>query len=251
MTDRKCPTDMSQGHLASIIAADIRLHHLYRPHLPNMANIWASQRLIYRPVVPTDDPFLAKVNSDPTDYTQSSNMVPHPTGPRDGTSYREFLTGKGQLLGCIICLGPGSAEKGTGDGSGDGQDESNPSSREREQKEPIPIGAVSLSGVVNPAVMHHRHSVLGIAIGKEHQSNGYGTDAIKWCFRWGFRFAGLHRIGVTAFEWNTGAIKLYRRMGLIEEGRQREYFFFDGRFWDAVCFSILEHEWRDKFEKAE
>ena len=54
---------------------------------------------------------------------------------------------------------------------------------------------------------------------------------------------GLHRIqlGVTSF--NSAGIRAYQKAGFTEEGRQRESVLHDGRWYDSVLMSILDHEW--------
>jgi RimJ/RimL family protein N-acetyltransferase len=60
-----------------------------------------------------------------------------------------------------------------------------------------------------------------------------------------FRRAGFHRLRIRAFEWNTGAIRLYEKLGFVHEGRERESYWHEGRWWDGVGMSMLEGEWRE------
>lgn len=97
--------------------------------------------------------------------------------------------------------------------------------------------------------MHHRRTEIGINITKPYRGSGYGTEAINWALDWGFRHAGLHRIGIGAFEYNEGACKLYEKMGFKPEGRRRDFFWHDGKWWDLMLFSMLEDEWRERIGK--
>ncbi|KAF2090055.1 acyl-CoA N-acyltransferase [Saccharata proteae CBS 121410] len=84
---------------------------------------------------------------------------------------------------------------------------------------------------------------IGIQIEKQHQSLGYGTEAIHWVTHWGFMMAGMHRIAIGTASYNIGAAKLYERIGFVPEGRRREAIWFNGKFHDMLDFSILRHEW--------
>jgi RimJ/RimL family protein N-acetyltransferase len=88
-----------------------------------------------------------------------------------------------------------------------------------------------------------RCAAVGIALGREHIGRGYGTDAMRVIVGYGFRELGLHRmqLGVAAF--NLAGIRAYQKAGFTEEGRHRESVLHDGRWYDSVLMSILDHEW--------
>lgn len=92
--------------------------------------------------------------------------------------------------------------------------------------------------------MHHRNAGLSIELLNTYQGKGYGSEAIFWALNWAFQIAGLHRISINCFSWNSGAERLYERLGFVREGRKREVFWFDGGWGDLVEFAILEGEWR-------
>lgn len=62
----------------------------------------------------------------------------------------------------------------------------------------------------------------------------------------GFQFAGFHRIAIATGSWNTGAARLYERLGFVSEGREREAFWKDGKWWDSLNWSMLLDEWKEK-----
>jgi RimJ/RimL family protein N-acetyltransferase len=84
-----------------------------------------------------------------------------------------------------------------------------------------------------------------ITIGeKECWGQGYGTDATRLMLAHAFETLGLHRVSLTVFGFNDRAIRSYRKVGFVVEGRAREAIWRDGRYWDEVAMSILEPEWR-------
>lgn len=93
--------------------------------------------------------------------------------------------------------------------------------------------------------MHHRNASIAIGILRSYQGKGYGGEAIRWVLEWAFRYAGLHKVKIGAFEYNPGAIRLYKRLGFVQEGINREAAFHNGRFWDIISMGMLEREWRE------
>ena len=87
-----------------------------------------------------------------------------------------------------------------------------------------------------------------VATAPEHQGKGYGSEAVQWALGWGFDMAGLHRIGIEAFSYNEGAMRLYEKLGFVMEGRRREEIWFDGGWHDFVTYGMLEGEWRERMK---
>jgi len=107
---------------------------------------------------------------------------------------------------------------------------------------------VNLHGVTKDN-QHHRTLDIGILIAAEHRGQGYGSEAVRWILNWGFQSAGLHRVGLQSASFNTGAIRLWERLGFQEDGKDREAVWSNGRWYDDVRFSILEGEWRAMVER--
>lgn len=88
-------------------------------------------------------------------------------------------------------------------------------------------------------------ALFHITIGeKDAWGQGYGTEATELMVRHAFEVLRLHRIGLAVFSFNERAIRSYRKVGFVVEGRSREAILRDGRFWDEVQMSILESDWR-------
>jgi len=101
------------------------------------------------------------------------------------------------------------------------------------------VGNVALWG----ARPKDRCATLGIALGREHVARGYGTDAMRVIVDYGFREMGLHRIQLAVAPFNPAGIRAYEKAGFVEEGRHRESVWHDGRWYDEVLMSVLDHEW--------
>ena len=106
------------------------------------------------------------------------------------------------------------------------------------------IGNVGLKDV-NPV---HRRAELGVVIGsKEDWGRGYGADAIVTCLRFAFHTLGLHSVRLKAHSDHVRGLALYKSLGFIETGREREAVFQNGRFADYVVLDILDREFRDRY----
>jgi len=103
---------------------------------------------------------------------------------------------------------------------------------------PVLVGNVGLWG----ARPKDRCATLGIALGREHIGRGYGTDATRVIVAYGFREMGLHRIQLVVAPYNPAGIRAYQKAGFVEEGRYRQAVLHDGRWYDEVLMSILDHE---------
>lgn len=97
----------------------------------------------------------------------------------------------------------------------------------------------------------HRHGEIGIAIGdKTSWGKGYGGDAILACLRFAFLTLGLHSVSIRTHEEHTRALELYRRLGFVETGREREYIYRDGSFGDHVVFDMLDREFHARYSDS-
>jgi len=88
-----------------------------------------------------------------------------------------------------------------------------------------------------------RRAELGIAIGdKDYWGRGYGRDAVRTILDYAFRLRNLRRVWLEVHAANERAIRAYRACGFVEEGRQREHVWLDGRYVDNVLMGVLREE---------
>lgn len=88
-------------------------------------------------------------------------------------------------------------------------------------------------------------ALFHITIGeRDCWGRGYGTEATALMLDHAFGTLGLHRVGLSVFAFNDRAIRSYRKVGFVVEGRSREAIWRDGRFSDEVHMSVLADEWQ-------
>jgi RimJ/RimL family protein N-acetyltransferase len=88
-------------------------------------------------------------------------------------------------------------------------------------------------------------ALFHITIGeKDAWGHGHGTEATRLMIDHAFGGLGLHRVGLTVFSFNERAIRSYRSVGFVVEGRAREAIWREGRWWDEISMSILDGDWQ-------
>jgi RimJ/RimL family protein N-acetyltransferase len=104
--------------------------------------------------------------------------------------------------------------------------------------------------VIGGIGLHHssrRHAVTSFGIGiydPDYIGNGYGRDAIEALLPWVFHIQNYRRIWLETSSTNQRAIRCYRAVGFVEEGRLREHEFLDGKYIDSVLMGLLRTEWQ-------
>lgn len=92
----------------------------------------------------------------------------------------------------------------------------------------------------------HNSAQFAYALAEKYWGKGYMTEALKAVLAFGFDVLKLHRIGADHFAENTGSGKVMQNAGLVKEGITRDKYYKFGTYHDAVCYGILENEWRAK-----
>lgn len=109
--------------------------------------------------------------------------------------------------------------------------------------------------VVGDIGLHHRDqrarvSAFGISIlDPSYIGQGYGREATRLFLDWAFRIQNYQRIWLDTAADNERAIRAYKAVGFVEEGRQRGQFYVDGRYVDAVLMGMLRAEWEAQRER--
>lgn len=74
--------------------------------------------------------------------------------------------------------------------------------------------------------------------------HGLMTETLLIVIKFGFEKMKLNRIQAIIDLENTRSIRLVQRLGFKKEGVLRQNSYFNGRFRDELCFSLLKHEWK-------
>ena len=86
---------------------------------------------------------------------------------------------------------------------------------------------------------------VGIGIGdRAYWGRGYGREALILLIDYGFRMQNLRKLWLEVHGSNERAIRSYRGVGFVEEGRQREQTWSGGRYEDVVLMGLFRSEFR-------
>ena len=101
------------------------------------------------------------------------------------------------------------------------------------------IGNIALNNInwVN------RNVDMGIMIGnKKSWGHGYGTEAVSLIVDYCFQKLNLHKVGLSIHASNKSAIKVYRRVGFVEEGILKDELYTDGAYYDKLIMGMRRRD---------
>jgi ribosomal protein S18 acetylase RimI-like enzyme len=82
-----------------------------------------------------------------------------------------------------------------------------------------------------------------ISVTKCRAGRGLGTEVLRWMCNYIFTTLGYRRIELSLDATNDRALRCYRHVGFVEEGRRRKQFWREGEFRDVLEMAMLEEEW--------
>jgi len=91
----------------------------------------------------------------------------------------------------------------------------------------------------------NRHAFHGMMLGNPAvRGKGIGLDTVMAIMRYAFDELGLNRLDGSMIEYNAISLRLYcGRCGWKEEGRQRGWYFREGRYWDKIIVGITREDY--------
>lgn len=101
------------------------------------------------------------------------------------------------------------------------------------------VGVISL--MIKP---EHRRAELGYWIAVDSWNAGYATEASRCVIDFGFEQLKLHRIEARHFLRNPASGRVMKKLGMQQEGVERDWALKWDRFESLAVYSILEPEWR-------
>lgn len=92
----------------------------------------------------------------------------------------------------------------------------------------------------------NRSAEFAIYIGDaDYRGKGLSAEACRETLSFGFLKLGLNRVFLKVLAGNEPAIKLYQRIGFVQEGTLRKSVFKNGMFLDELLFSMLKSEYNE------
>ena len=88
-----------------------------------------------------------------------------------------------------------------------------------------------------------RRAELGYEVGRAHWRQGIAGEAVGALLAFGFEQMGLHRIEAAVDGDNEPSKRLLLKLGFTYEGRLRQRFWFNDRYWDEHYFGLLREDY--------
>lgn len=171
---------------------------------------YEGQRIYFRPLEVEDEPLLKRFVNDPANW----RFLRH-SPPLNGAREREW----------IESLGKSNSDYAFGITVKQGD---------------RLIGVVGLHQVN----LVNRSAVFGINVGDaSYQGRGYGREATELVLRYAFEELNLNRVELSVYADNWRAIRMYQKVGFVQEGCARQARYSNGRYQDEYRFAILRSEW--------
>jgi len=100
-------------------------------------------------------------------------------------------------------------------------------------QDPRIVGAVNFS--TQPRLRVRHRGRLGIGVQAGYRGLGVGAALLQTLLDWATMEPELERIELSVFAHNEGAIRLYRKLGFVEEARLKHAFkLVDGSYYDEI-----------------
>lgn len=93
-----------------------------------------------------------------------------------------------------------------------------------------------------------RTGEFGIYIGdNDYRNGGFGSDALRTLIKYGFEDLNLNRIWCEVYD-NNAALEVYKHIGFVYEGKMRENYYSEGKYWDSHILGMLKKEYNEKYK---
>jgi RimJ/RimL family protein N-acetyltransferase len=84
---------------------------------------------------------------------------------------------------------------------------------------------------------------VGLDIHSDFRYKGHGKAGLKLLLMYCFEELNMNRAWLLVAEFNLIAFELYKKLGFIYEGIQRQRLFRKGKYFDYIMMSILKNEY--------
>jgi RimJ/RimL family protein N-acetyltransferase len=106
------------------------------------------------------------------------------------------------------------------------------------------LGVVGLANLLD-LDWKNRHGFHGMMLGNSGaRGKGVGRDTVMALMRYAFDELGLERLDGSMIEYNQASLALYcGKCGWQQEGRQRNWYYRDGRYWDRILVGVTRADY--------
>lgn len=99
------------------------------------------------------------------------------------------------------------------------------------------VGNLNFSGGSRERTAHTGE--FGVSVLKEYWGKGIGEELIKYLIQWSKNSGIIRKINLRVRTDNSGGIRLYNKLGFIEEGRLKREFIINDKFYDSILMGLV------------
>jgi RimJ/RimL family protein N-acetyltransferase len=103
-------------------------------------------------------------------------------------------------------------------------------------------------GSLSVGMADRRNGVFdyGIAIGHQHRSKGFGSEAVVLLLRFYFAELGYQKCDTGIYAFNEGSLRFHERFGFVVEGRRRRNVYTLAQYFDVILVGMTREEFGDR-----
>lgn len=103
----------------------------------------------------------------------------------------------------------------------------------------VAVADGEIIGSIHLDQSRHGYGELGMTVARDWRGRGVGSALLAAGIDWA-QERDLHKVSLSVFPHNAGAIALYRKFGFVEEGRRvKQYRRASGELWDVIDMGLL------------
>ncbi|MGE5653394.1 MAG: GNAT family N-acetyltransferase [Bacillota bacterium] len=104
-------------------------------------------------------------------------------------------------------------------------------------------------GTINTFGCSRRNGTFryGLAIAREHQRRGYGSEAIMLVMRYYFQELRYQKATVSVYDFNHPSIGLHEHLGFQLEGHLRRMVYTKGEYFDELVYGMTSEEFTTRY----
>lgn len=90
----------------------------------------------------------------------------------------------------------------------------------------------------------NRSARVGCDIFKTKRNQGYGKQVMEIIIKYCFDVLNMNRLWLLVAEYNDSAISVYKKVGFLGEGVQKEALYRNGKYNDYIQMSLLKKDYK-------
>lgn len=80
---------------------------------------------------------------------------------------------------------------------------------------------------------------IGYVFNKKYWGKGYGSESLRMATDFAFKFLKLHKLHAIVTEDNIGSSRILEKNGYQQEGKLKDHFFIEDKYYDALIFGKI------------